>query len=215
MGRDKALLTIEPGGVPVISRVLAAVAQVADDVFIVAPDRAGYSDLGVPIVPDLRPGYGPLGGLETALRTAGHDHCLVVSCDLPFLDPNLLAWLAVRPRRYDVLLPMVPVPDEPDGAVRPQPLLAIYTRSCLPAIEDLLAEGDLKLTRLVERIDAERVGPDELRRHDPELRSFFNMNSPADARIAAAWLAEEGGKPAGKNPAGTGTLGAAKDLSAS
>ena len=215
MGRDKALLTIEPGGVPVISRVLAAVAQVADDVFIVAPDRAGYSDLGVPIVPDLRPGYGPLGGLETALRTARHDHCLVVSCDLPFIDPSLLAWLAARPRRYDVLLPEVPAADEPEGMARLQPLLAIYARSCLPAIEDLLAEGDVKLTRLVERLDAKRVGPDELRRHDPEHRSFFNMNSPADARIAAAWLAEESGKPSGKNPAGAGTRVAAEDLSAS
>lgn len=212
MGRDKALLAIGPDGRPVISLVLAAVAGVADDVFVVAPGRGGYRGLGVRVIPDLRAGYGPLGGLETALRTARHDHCLVVSCDLPFIDSGLLGWLAARPRGYDVLLPLVPATDDPDGAPRPQPLLAIYARSCLPAIEAQLAARDLRLSRLVDRLDAEVVAADDLRRLDPDLRSFFNMNAPADARQAAAWLAEaEGGTPSGENPVRVGTREAAKD----
>lgn len=186
MGDDKAMLSLAPGSPPVIIRVLEAVSRVADDVLIIAPDRPGYRSLGVPIVPDRRAALGPIAGIATALEVARHDHCLVVACDLPFLDPALLSWMASLPRDYEALIPLAP-----RGAGTPllQPLHAIYARAGLPTILARIALGDLRLTNLERHLRVRSIETDKLREIDPELRSFLNLNTPADARRAAAILA--------------------------
>jgi len=87
MGRDKALLEID--GRPMAQRVAEALwGAGADEVFCVGGDPALRSH-GVRLVPDDRPGEGPLGGLVTALRQAAHDLVVVLACDL--IDPSIAA----------------------------------------------------------------------------------------------------------------------------
>jgi molybdopterin-guanine dinucleotide biosynthesis protein A len=190
MGRDKAILSLGPGEPPVIARVLAAVATVTDDVVVVSPHRPGYRELGVRVVPDRQPGLGPLGGIATALEIARHEHCLIVSCDLPFLDPRVLAWLATHRRDYELLLPVVRSGIDPqaDATPRPQPLHAVYARSCLATVRARIAVGDLRLASIAERVRTKTVTEADLAGIPNGLGSFFNMNTPADANQAAAWL---------------------------
>ncbi|MCS7050494.1 MAG: molybdenum cofactor guanylyltransferase, partial [Thermomicrobium sp.] len=96
MGRDKALLDFH--GEPLLGRVLRRVRPLTDDLFIVASDRPAYLQFGVPVVPDRIPDAGPLGGIYSALLSARHEYCLVLSCDLPFVDPLLLQGLLALPR---------------------------------------------------------------------------------------------------------------------
>ena len=85
MGTDKALLPLVAGGEPMLGVVLKRLSAVADDVLVVADDRAKYAALGARVVPDLRPDVGALGGIQAAIASSAHDHCLVVACDMPFL----------------------------------------------------------------------------------------------------------------------------------
>lgn len=176
MGTDKALLRLAPGIPPLAALVIRRLRLVADDVVLVASPRPEYREFGVPALPDLLPGHGPLGGIFTALKNAQHSHCLVTGCDMPFLNPVLLAWMASQPRDYDLLLPCV----ERDSGVQYHPLHAIYAKSCLPVIERRLERSQLDLHGLAHELKTRVVGDAEIEPLNPTFDSFVNVNTPDD-----------------------------------
>jgi len=180
LGRDKALLVA--GGETLLVRALRIVGEVTAEQFIIGPAERREQASGVRVLADELPGSGPLGGICTALRAASHDHLLVVACDMPFLNPDLLRCLLSLADGYDVVLPRV------DG--RGEQLHAVYARSCIEPIAAQLQAGDFKIDRFFTRVRVRSVDEDELRRHDPDLRSFRNVNTPEDWAEALALLAE-------------------------
>jgi molybdenum cofactor guanylyltransferase len=189
MGQDKALLPLTAGGPPMLALVLERLRQVAADVIIVSERRAGYDAFGAPVVPDDFPDAGALGGIATALRHAAHDHCLVVACDMPFLSLPLLRRLAAEPRDYGVLAPRLPGESRQGGAAVYQTLHAVYARACLDPIRAQLAEGNRQVIGFFPRVRVRTIEADEVRRFDPELRSFVNANTPAALAAARAMAA--------------------------
>src|SRR5512138_1558865 len=89
MGENKALKPFL--GRPLIQRVLARLSPVADELIVTTNQPADFSFLSLPLLPDLRPGRGPLGGLFTALAAAHYPYVGVVACDMPFCSAELLA----------------------------------------------------------------------------------------------------------------------------
>lgn len=191
MGTDKALLPLRPGDPPLGALVVQRLRHVASDVFVVTPDRPGYDALGARLVPDAYPGAAALGGIATALEAATYGHCLVVACDLPFLNPRLLRWLADQPRDYDVLIPRLPGESRQGRGAVFQTLHAVYGEGCLPAIRRRLAEDNLRVVGFFEEVLVREVTVDEIRPLDPELRSFFNANTPEAAAAARRLLDAE------------------------
>ncbi len=179
-GTDKALVPLPGGTIPMLGAVVRALLDVAADVTIIAPEDRSYSRFGVPVVSEVAPGQGPLGALEMALSRAANDRCIVVGCDLPFLNPDLLRWMAQFDFTEDALVPMVRGV-EAGGATgatpRPQVLHAIYRRSCLDPVRRLRSSGERRLGRLLDLIGVRYLHEDEIRRLDPALRSFLNLNS--------------------------------------
>ena len=190
MGRDKALLPLRPGDPPLAATVIARARLVADEVFVVARNRPAYEAFGVPVVPDLEEEAGTLGGIATALHTAAHDHCLVLACDLPFLNPELLQWLAAQPRDYDALVPRLPGESRQGGGFVFQTLHAIYGKGCLPPIERRLAEGRRQIVGFFDEVRLRPVDADAITALDSEFRSFFNANTPEAADEARRLLEE-------------------------
>ena len=186
MGTDKALLPLAAGGEPMLRVVLKRLSAVADDVLVVANNREKYEEFGAPVVPDLRPDIGALGGIQAAIASSAHDHCLVVACDMPFLSLPLLQRMADEPRDYDVLVPLVPGESRQrsDGLVF-QTLHAIYGKQCLPFIEQRIIEGRKQVVAFFEDVRVRTLDIAEIRRWDPDLRSFFNANTPEALRAAA------------------------------
>lgn len=90
MGRNKALLSLRPGGPPVIQLIAHKMAEVADEMLLVGCDPRPYAFLGLPCVPDAFPGTGPLGGVYSGLAAARNPYALAVACDMPFLSVDLL-----------------------------------------------------------------------------------------------------------------------------
>jgi molybdopterin-guanine dinucleotide biosynthesis protein A len=179
MGVDKALLSLDDGGPTLLEIVLERLSTVADDVAIVGGADRRYRNFGVRLVPDRFPGGAALGGIATAIFAAQFDHCLVVACDMPFLSMPLLRHMASEPRDYDVLVPVLPGTSRQggDGFVY-QTLHAIYGRACLPSIERQLASGRFQVVKFFSDVVVRTISPEVVQFCDPELRSFFNANTP-------------------------------------
>jgi molybdenum cofactor guanylyltransferase len=187
MGRDTALLPLADGGPPMLAIVLDSLASVADDVFIVANGREQYQAFGVRIVPDLECGNGALGGIHAAVSHSLHERCLVVACDMPFLNSALLRRMADEPGDFDVLIPLLPGESRQraDGLVF-QTLHAIYSKQCLPAIEAHLAQGRRQVVGFFKDVRVRTLDSGEIMRWDPGLESFFNANNPEALERAGA-----------------------------
>jgi molybdopterin-guanine dinucleotide biosynthesis protein A len=192
MGTDKAFLPLVDGGPPMLALVLDQLRSVADDVMIVANDRERYEQFGVRVVPDAHLGIGALGGIHAAVSQAANDHCLVVACDMPFLNAGLLQRMASEPRDYDVLVPAIPGQSRQGGkGLVYQTLHAIYGKGCLPAIEARIKEGNRQVIGFFDAVGVRQIEVAEIQIWDPGLRSFFNANTP-DALASASHLVRFG-----------------------
>lgn len=183
MGTNKALLRLAPDGLTVIELVVAAVQHVTTEVVLVGaqPDQAGYPKL--PWVPDDPTGIGPLGGIQAALASAHHDRLLIVACDMPFLEPALLRYMAAQPPDYDLLLPEI--------GQQLQPMHAIYHRSSLPVITRHLAGGDYRVQGWFGEANLTVIPETTVAQHDPSLHSCLNLNTPADLALARHIFTEQ------------------------
>jgi molybdopterin-guanine dinucleotide biosynthesis protein A len=181
MGANKAFVPV--GGRPIIERVIERVHRLADELVIVANDPAAYAHLGLPTFTDLLPGKGPLGGLYTALSRTCGEHILVVSCDQPFLNPEVLRFLLDLRHGYDVVVPL-------NRESYPQSMHAVYGRGCLEPIRRCLDADRLKVIGFHSDVRVRSVTAEEIDRLDPQRLSFFNVNTPADLaeaeRLAAS-----------------------------
>lgn len=174
-GRDKATEVV--AGVPLVSRAAATLADVFPHVVVVS-SRA-HHDAGWPRVPDLRPGLGPLAGVEAALEHAaslGLVGAFVLACDLPLVDADTIRSIA------RALGPAAAAAPERDGTPPIEPLCAAYRVSCLPAVREALDRGRLAAHGPFAAVDGVTV----------RLASeqFLNVNRPDDLDRAEQALAD-------------------------
>lgn len=179
MGRDKATLPF--GDETLLERVLHRLWPVCVPRMVVGRRSQTLPTLpdDVQVVFDEIEDQGPLGGLAPGLRAAedGVSAWFVTSCDVPFVSPSLVSFLAERlADDVDVVVPRV------DGFL--QPLTAVYRPTVLPELEALFAAGGRRPVHLFDRVRTRIVEEDELAHVDPELLSFLNCNRPEDYRAA-------------------------------
>jgi molybdopterin-guanine dinucleotide biosynthesis protein A len=170
MGRDKALLPL--AGKPVIQHVLDRIEGLAGEILITAPSTEAYESFGARVVPDQLPHAGALMGLLTALDAACGDPVLALACDMPFVQRPLLEHLLSLADRAQVIIPY--------RAGEFEPFPAVYSRTCLPAIRAALLAGKRRMISFFPDVRVHKVDEDTLARLDPEGRTFFNVNTPAD-----------------------------------
>ena len=178
-GRDKSGLPV--GDHSILDRQLEVLRPLTDRILIVANQPGRFRATGLPVVGDVLTGAGALGGIYTALDSAGTEYVLAVACDMPFLTARFLEHLVNAALDFDLVIPR-----SPDGL---QPLCAVYSRRCLQAIRARIADGALRVQDLAADVRAREIGPEELAGFDPDGRLFFNVNTAADyarAREVAA-----------------------------
>jgi molybdenum cofactor guanylyltransferase len=185
MGQDKALLEVD--GRALIEYVLEAAKPVAREVLIVASERPEYDRFGCRVVPDKFPRSGSLGGIYTALSEATEQYCLVLACDMPFVNTELIRNMAQVDRNYDVLVPSLTGERSDQGGEETlETLHAIYSKACLPAIERQLNAGVFKVIGFFSEVRVEKLPEEWILEFDPHLMSFFNANTPEEF----AWARE-------------------------
>jgi molybdopterin-guanine dinucleotide biosynthesis protein A len=181
LGTEKAL--IDAGGETLVERVLRHVSLVVERIVLVANDPERYAFLDVPMVSDVYPGVGTLGGLHAGLAAIETAYGLVVGCDMPFLNPALLRFMISLRAGCDVVMPRI-------GRYR-EPLHAVYARTLAEPMASAIEVGERRVMYALRGARVCYVEQKDIVRYDPQLRSFFNVNEPRDVEQMRALLDSE------------------------
>jgi molybdenum cofactor guanylyltransferase len=179
-GRDKAKVIV--GGSSIIERQIHTLRHVTDRLFLVSNNAARHLAFGIPIVGDLVPGSGPLGGIYTAVSVSPTDRTLVVACDMPFLTRSFLEHLVTAGAGTDDAV----IARTAEGL---QPLCGIYRQSCAAVFRRRIEARTLKLVDALADVRITEIPPEELIAFDPDGTLFFNVNTPEDHLRAAGHAA--------------------------
>jgi molybdopterin-guanine dinucleotide biosynthesis protein A len=192
MGIDKAGLTLD--GQSFVDRIAEKVSAVTTSVSIVGSNAIALQlkdSSKLPIVPDVYPHWGALGGVHAALAACAAESsvhsstqrsaewALVVACDFPFVTRELFVRLANLREDFDAVAPI-----QSDSI--PQPLCALYrTKPCLVRAEELIKSGERKPVALLQSVRTRWILFSELADLEHASRLFDNINTPQDySRIA-------------------------------
>ena len=187
MGEEKGLVILH--GRPLIHYVMGTMRRVADEVIVsIAKGMTSryreILDSNIKLVEDKRIGVGPLEGLARAFSSARGQYVVVSPCDTPFLKPELCTMLVESARGRDGAVPLT-------GAELFEPLHGVYRRkSCLESFEKAIKNGIQRPVEIYPELDLEFVPRNVLQTVDPDLTSFWNLNSYDDLELAEMKLKE-------------------------
>jgi molybdopterin-guanine dinucleotide biosynthesis protein A len=173
---------LQVGGRSLLSRSLDAAAEVADEVLLMPGTRPLPASVasGVRCLADQSGEQGPLGALVAGLGAARHDWCLLLPCDMPFVDPAVVRCLADVASRDEVDAVLVA---SDHGR---EPFGALYHRRALPVATRYLAEGGRSLQGLLDLLAVHELASAAF-----ASRYLFNVNTPDDLAEARAMAAPE------------------------
>lgn len=172
-GSDKSAIRLH--GKSVMEKNVGMLEEMFGEVVIIS-NSGKHSEFGVPVYTDKITGMGPLSGIHSALSHCSNERCFIVACDMPFVSKELVSHIVSKSAGKDATVPVVA------GGI--EPLLGVYSKKCLKAIEVLIGIGCLKTTDLLDCVDTFFV--DDVREIDPSLNSFFNVNYQQDFEKAEA-----------------------------
>jgi molybdopterin-guanine dinucleotide biosynthesis protein A len=173
-GQNKAFLELD--GIRLIDRVTATMKNIFRQVILITNEKDHYEYLGLPTIEDLIKGLGPIGGIYTGLMSISDQAGFFVACDMPFINSQLIRYMVDIKDNYAAVIP--------SGASGLDPLHAIYSRSCLDVIKNLIAAQRYQVRLFYEQISVRYVTQDEIRRFAPSQRALLNINTPDEfARI--------------------------------
>lgn len=175
-GEPKALLPL--GGSRIVERVIAAVAPAVGDLLLVTNTPELYAFLDLPMVGDVYPDHGSLGGIYSGLQAAPGDVAFTVACDMPFLHRDVVRLVVERAGEGDVVVPRV--------GDRLETLHAAYAKTCLPHIEARLRADRLKIAGFFESVRVVEVPEVAVARFRAPEVVFMNVNTPEELERARA-----------------------------
>lgn len=173
MGHDKRVAPIE--GVPMLLRTLE---RLAPSPALVILDPRHPPSIALPgqvrVIPDSRPGEGPLAALEAGLGAVSQAVVLVVGADMPRLERAVLELLVDR-LAADASADVACLADED----RPRPLpLALRRAPVLARLPAMLDAGERRLRVLLD--GASIVPPSTWLPLDPARGTLHDVDRPAD-----------------------------------
>lgn len=177
-GQNKAFITID--GRRLIDRIHGLFRGLFDEIVLVTNQPLLYLQLDATIVTDVFPIRCSLTGIHAGLFYASHPFAFFTACDTPFLQKAVIETvLESVGEGADIVIPHVEAGFEP--------LCAAYSKRCLQPIENQLRRGELQISRFFRKMRVKTISETRLRKLDPELKTFFNINAPADlAAVEAA-----------------------------
>jgi molybdopterin-guanine dinucleotide biosynthesis protein A len=180
MGQDKALLKC--GGMTLLERCIASLQPHVRQIVVVADVPDKYALPSGCVLGDAFPDCGPVGGIVTGLGALGTGSHLVLACDMPLVQPGVIRLLRdAATEEWDAAVPEI------DGEW--EPLCAVYRHAAAPKLRRFLESGGRSARKAIDELTVRRIGEDELRRADPHLISFTNINTPEEWTNALPRLA--------------------------
>ena len=170
-GREKAL--IEIAGRPLLAHLLDRLRPQFTEILLSTnrPEQFAWTKLRC--VPDRLQVRGPLAGLHALLISTQAPRVFVIGCDMPGASLKLAERLAREDA--DAAVPVSPSGDEP--------LHAVYSPACVPAIESAASEGRWGMIKLLDHVRTIRVKADPVEWTESVVPPFFNLNTPEDLAV--------------------------------
>lgn len=180
-GTNKALLYV--GAQRIFDRIYDVFRDLFQDIILVTNDPLAYLEWDLTVVTDLFPVQSSLTGIHAGLFFMTTPYAFCVACDTPFIKKNLIQAILdnIEPR-IDIVTPVTS-----EGF---QPLCSVYSRQCLKPIARQLEKQELKIDRIFNKVRTKKLSEAILRQQDPDLISFYNINTPEDLAQAEEMLAK-------------------------
>ncbi|MFZ3060789.1 MAG: molybdenum cofactor guanylyltransferase [Candidatus Methanoperedens sp.] len=175
--REKALMDIN--GKPLLAYVIESLEKVVDNIIISVRDRAQGELLesrfpGFAFAYDMHKNTGPLAGILSGLLLSRDEFCFIVACDMPFINDKVVKMLFLKSEFHDAA-----IPKWEDGFL--EPLHAVYRcKSMILETKKAIERGETIILAPVFKLKVNYVGINEIKKLDPELKTFMNINTPED-----------------------------------
>jgi molybdenum cofactor guanylyltransferase len=180
-GEVKALLPV--GGKKNLDYIYEVFTGLFEEIILVTNDPLTYLDWDLMIGTDLYPVRSSLTGLHAGLFYASNAYVFFSASDTPFLSGKLIKTLIEKIDSHTDVV----IPETSNGL---EPLCAIYSKQCFQSIEHHLLKKEFKISKFFKKVRLKKVPETQLRQQDPNLLSFFNINTPEDLKIANDILKE-------------------------
>jgi molybdopterin-guanine dinucleotide biosynthesis protein A len=169
MGQDKAFLELD--GKPLVERLLQVFKECFSRILLVGDHGERFSAYDVLVVADIYPGSS-LGGLYSGLYHATGSHVFVVSCDMVYPNPAVIRLICSLKEDYDAVIPLLSHGYEP--------LCALYSKSCLPAMKEQLESGNHRIFDFYPQLNIRAVPYEELAIFGTGDSAFLSVNTPEE-----------------------------------
>ena len=166
MRLNKALLPLRRH--TIIEEIILSLRDLFAEILISASTPGIYEFLGRRVICDENQEMGPLAAIHTSLKAASTESNFVIACDIPDVRIPLIESLLSRSRDCSIVVPR-------HADEKYEPLFAVYNRSVLPAIEEQIQSGDLKIASLYAKCPTAYIEIGENCR-------FSNLNTLQDYR---------------------------------
>jgi molybdenum cofactor guanylyltransferase len=170
-GKNKAFISV--GGIRILDRLYQIFSDLFDEIILVTNDPGQFVKWDLTIVTDIFPVRSSLTGIHAGLFYMKNSFGFFAACDTPFLNKDLV----------EVLLENIEINKDiimPETTAGVEPLCAIYSKRCLNTAEHHIKQNKFKIQRALGKHQWKIIPESQLRTKDPELKSFFNINTPAD-----------------------------------
>lgn len=175
--QEKALIDIN--GRPLISFVIKRLEKVVDEIIISVRDKE-QKELLRSVVPDYtyvcdtHKNTGPLSGIISGLSACKEEYCFIAACDMPFINEKAVELLFDKSKNHDAAIPR-----REDGRI--ETLHAVYKcRSMIFETNIALIKRETKILAPINKMKVNYVEMEDIRKIDPDLRTFININTPEE-----------------------------------
>lgn len=189
-GESKRLNNVEKsnllvGNRRIIAWMMTVYEKLFSEIILVSNHPTTYLEWDAIVVKDIYTKRSSLTGIHSGLFYTKTDHAFIAACDTPFLKKDLVKVIVQHiDSSTDVVIPRTDVGIEP--------LCAVYSRRCLQTVQGALEQNNLKIRNVFNKLKVKEVPETVLRKIDPGLASFFNINTPDDLEQANRMINENG-----------------------
>jgi len=160
-----------------LTRIHSLFLKLFSEVIIVVNDPKDFIGWDMTVVTDIHPSRCALAGLHAGLFYASNPWAYVTACDVPFLNEQVIRHLIdQREAGAEVI-----VPRTDDGL---EPLAAVYSRDCIPLIENNLEKKIFMIKKFFRKKKIKEIPVSDLKKLDPSMQFMFNVNTLEDLKRA-------------------------------
>jgi molybdopterin-guanine dinucleotide biosynthesis protein A len=151
--------------------VVKGLREVFSDVLVVTDTPWAYEDMPVRVAEDIYQGYGPLGGIHTALKNSQSQYMYLIAADIPYLCPQYIAYMLnmLSAQRAQACVTLK------ENWI--EPFNAFYSVELFYDLEAWLSRGNSSLYNFLRASNTLVIPEETARSFDQELKMFRNLNT--------------------------------------